>query len=157
MRIGLECATDTLRPVFLRCTHRLRSARSLFMAGSETTAKALSWTLYYLGKHPEMLRRCREEALRVAPLRYGFLTFHARRDTAAVLTAAPRDGYCWGAAPPYTMLWATSNHPLPSAASLYWLTDRPTKCLARLSPKHVCPCTRPTFVNRRNRTASGLH
>ena len=44
---------------------------SLFLAGSDTTAKTLSWTVYFLAKHPEMLLRCREEALRVAPLRYG--------------------------------------------------------------------------------------
>lgn len=42
---------------------------SLFLAGSETTAKTLSWAVYFLAKHPEMLSRCREEALRVAPLR----------------------------------------------------------------------------------------
>ncbi|CAN0250532.1 unnamed protein product, partial [Scytosiphon promiscuus] len=45
------------------------AVRSLFLAGSETTARTLSWTLYFVAKHPEMVSRCREEALRVAPLR----------------------------------------------------------------------------------------
>ncbi|CAM9435860.1 unnamed protein product [Hapterophycus canaliculatus] len=43
--------------------------KTLFLEGSETTAKTLSWTLYFLAKHPEMLSRCRKEALRVAPNR----------------------------------------------------------------------------------------
>lgn len=49
---------------------RVRPCCSLFVAGSETTAKALSWAIYFLAKNPEMHSRCREEALRVAPLRY---------------------------------------------------------------------------------------
>ncbi|CAM9573088.1 unnamed protein product, partial [Scytosiphon promiscuus] len=48
--------------------------KMLFLAGSETTAKTLSWTLYFLAKHPEMLLRCREEALRVAPLSGGMVS-----------------------------------------------------------------------------------
>ncbi|CBJ30458.1 cytochrome P450 [Ectocarpus siliculosus] len=44
-------------------------SKGLFLAGSETTAKTLSWAVYFLAKHPEMHLRCREEALRAAPLR----------------------------------------------------------------------------------------
>ncbi|CAN0125898.1 unnamed protein product, partial [Ectocarpus sp. 8 AP-2014] len=46
-------------------------SKGLFLAGSETTAKTLSWAVYFLAKHPEMNLRCREEALRAAPLRRG--------------------------------------------------------------------------------------
>ncbi|CAN0394924.1 unnamed protein product, partial [Ectocarpus sp. 12 AP-2014] len=46
-------------------------SKGLFIAGSETTAKTLSWAVYFLAKHPEMHSRCREEALRAAPLRRG--------------------------------------------------------------------------------------
>lgn len=42
---------------------------SLFMAGYETTSKTISWAMYILATNPEMHARCREEALRVAPLR----------------------------------------------------------------------------------------
>ncbi|CAM9461272.1 unnamed protein product [Ectocarpus fasciculatus] len=45
--------------------------KGLFLAGSETTAKTLSWAVYFLAKHPEIHSRCREEALRAAPLRRG--------------------------------------------------------------------------------------
>ncbi|CAM9729929.1 unnamed protein product [Ectocarpus sp. 4 AP-2014] len=45
--------------------------KGLFLAGSETTAKTLSWAVYFLAKYPEMHSRCREEALRAAPLRRG--------------------------------------------------------------------------------------
>lgn len=34
---------------------------TMFLAGHETTANALSWTFYLLGKHPEVARRMREE------------------------------------------------------------------------------------------------
>ena len=34
---------------------------TIFLAGHETTANALSWTFYLLGKHPEVARRLREE------------------------------------------------------------------------------------------------
>ncbi|MCB9594292.1 MAG: cytochrome P450 [Sandaracinaceae bacterium] len=34
---------------------------TMFLAGHETTATALSWTFYLLGKHPEVARRMREE------------------------------------------------------------------------------------------------
>ena len=42
---------------------------SLFLAGTDTTALTLSWTMYYLVKHPEAFARCRAEALEVAPAR----------------------------------------------------------------------------------------
>lgn len=48
----------------------MRSTGSLFIAGTETTAFSLAWSLYYLSKNPDRFKRCREEALRVAPLRY---------------------------------------------------------------------------------------
>lgn len=48
--------------------------KGLFVAGSETTAKALSWAIYFLAKNPEMHSRCREEALRVAPLSDGMIS-----------------------------------------------------------------------------------
>ena len=34
---------------------------TMFLAGHETTANALSWTYYLLGKHPEVARRMRAE------------------------------------------------------------------------------------------------
>ena len=39
---------------------------TLFVAGHETTATALAWSLYLLAKHPEALARAREEALALA-------------------------------------------------------------------------------------------
>jgi cytochrome P450 len=38
---------------------------TLFVAGHETTANALGWTLYLLGMHPEIQRRVREEVREV--------------------------------------------------------------------------------------------
>jgi cytochrome P450 len=38
---------------------------TLVLAGFETTANALTWTLYLLAKHPEVARKLEEEALRV--------------------------------------------------------------------------------------------
>ena len=35
---------------------------TMFLAGHETTANALSWTWYLLGQHPDLQRRLREEA-----------------------------------------------------------------------------------------------
>ncbi|CAN0228567.1 unnamed protein product [Pylaiella littoralis] len=52
----------------------LTHAKGLFLAGSETTAKTMSWAMYFLAKNPEMLSRCREEALRVAPLSDGMVS-----------------------------------------------------------------------------------
>ncbi|CAN0553684.1 unnamed protein product, partial [Ectocarpus sp. 12 AP-2014] len=49
-------------------------SKGLFIAGSETTAKTLSWAVYFLAKHPEMHSRCREEALRAAPLSDGLVS-----------------------------------------------------------------------------------
>eukprot|EP00903_Cladosiphon_okamuranus_P020514 g18832.t1 len=46
----------------------------LFMAGYETTSKAISWAMYILATHPEMHARVREEALRVAPLSGGMVS-----------------------------------------------------------------------------------
>jgi cytochrome P450 len=38
---------------------------TLFLAGHDTTAQTLSWTLYFLAQHPELAHRVRQEALRV--------------------------------------------------------------------------------------------
>ncbi|KAK0631974.1 cytochrome P450 [Immersiella caudata] len=38
---------------------------AILLAGRDTTASTLSWTLYELGRHPEAVRRLREEILRV--------------------------------------------------------------------------------------------
>lgn len=38
---------------------------TFLMAGHETTAKALTWALYLLARHPQEQQRCREEALAV--------------------------------------------------------------------------------------------
>lgn len=38
---------------------------TFLMAGHETTAKALTWALYLLARHPQEQQRCREEALSV--------------------------------------------------------------------------------------------
>jgi pentalenene oxygenase len=46
---------------------------AFFIAGSETTASALSWSLYLLSRHPEVLARLQDEVDRVltdAPARY---------------------------------------------------------------------------------------
>jgi len=54
---------------------------TIFLAGHETTANALSWTIYLLGKHPEVARRLREELALVLGDRrptasdYGQLTY----------------------------------------------------------------------------------
>ncbi len=54
---------------------------TMFLAGHETTANALSWTFYLLGKHPEIARRMREELRGVLGGRpptaddYGALTY----------------------------------------------------------------------------------
>eukprot|EP00752_Nemacystus_decipiens_P003173 g2936.t1 len=55
-------------------TEILPQVTGLFMAGYETTSKTISWAMYILAKHPEMLARCREEALRVAPLSGGIVS-----------------------------------------------------------------------------------
>eukprot|EP00903_Cladosiphon_okamuranus_P007588 g7361.t1 len=52
----------------------LKQVMGLFVAGSETTSRTMSWMTYYLAKHPEMHARCREEALRVAPLSGGIVS-----------------------------------------------------------------------------------
>lgn len=38
---------------------------TIFMAGHETTANALSWALYLLGQHPEVAQKIREESKKV--------------------------------------------------------------------------------------------
>jgi cytochrome P450 len=40
---------------------------TMLLAGEDTTANTLSWLLYLLDRHPECLRRVREEVRRVAP------------------------------------------------------------------------------------------
>ena len=40
---------------------------TMLMAGHETTANALAWTLFLLGRHPEIAARAAAEARRVAP------------------------------------------------------------------------------------------
>ncbi|MDX6431938.1 MAG: enediyne biosynthesis protein, partial [Streptosporangiaceae bacterium] len=54
---------------------------TLVMAGHETTAKALTWTLYLLDRHPEEAERLREEVDRALA---------GRTPTAADLSALPR-------------------------------------------------------------------
>jgi cytochrome P450 len=47
-------------------TKQLRDeVMTLVLAGFETTANALTWTLYLLSKHPDAARRLEEEAVRV--------------------------------------------------------------------------------------------
>eukprot|EP00903_Cladosiphon_okamuranus_P016169 g14922.t1 len=46
---------------------------------SETSALTLTWTMYFLAKHPEAFSRCRAEALLTAPLR-PFFPFAVRSD-----------------------------------------------------------------------------
>ena len=43
---------------------------TIFLAGHETTANALSWTLALLGQHPQWTERIREEIDRVGPVDY---------------------------------------------------------------------------------------
>eukprot|EP00904_Undaria_pinnatifida_P007026 jgi/Undpi1/3453/HiC_scaffold_16.g06825.m1 len=52
----------------------LHQATSLFFAGTDTTALTLSWTMYYLVKHPGALARCRAEALLAAPESNGMVS-----------------------------------------------------------------------------------
>lgn len=52
---------------------------TIFMAGHETTANALSWALFLLAKHPEVLQKMREEAIRVLGER-GTPTFENSRE-----------------------------------------------------------------------------
>ena len=54
---------------------------TLFIAGHETTAAALAWTLYLLGRHPEAYARARAEA-------------ELLRDRPATAADLPRLGYC---------------------------------------------------------------
>ncbi|CAN0519783.1 unnamed protein product [Laminaria digitata] len=39
----------------------------LFIAGTETTALTLSWAVYFLAVNPDMVARCRKEALAASP------------------------------------------------------------------------------------------
>jgi cytochrome P450 len=44
--------------------HQLRDqVATMFVAGSDTTATSVSWTLHHLAREPEWQRRCREEVL----------------------------------------------------------------------------------------------
>jgi cytochrome P450 len=54
---------------------------TLFIAGHETTASALAWTLYQLGQHPEAYARARTEA-------------QVLRDRPATVADLPRLGFC---------------------------------------------------------------
>ena len=67
--------------------------RSLFLAGTDTTALTLSWTMYYLVKYPEAFARCRAEAFRAAPARCGLVVYlsvyHDQHALWSVLAATP--------------------------------------------------------------------
>lgn len=52
----------------------LYQAKSLFLAGTDTTALTLSWTMYYLVKYPDVFARCRAEALQAAPASNGMVS-----------------------------------------------------------------------------------
>ncbi|MFT3770191.1 MAG: cytochrome P450 [Minicystis sp.] len=54
---------------------------TLFVAGHETTATALAWSLYLLARHPEAYARAKEEARRL-------------RGRSATLEDLPKLGYC---------------------------------------------------------------
>jgi cytochrome P450 len=45
----------------------LDEVMTLFVAGHETTAMALSWTLLVLGEHPDVQRKLRAELVRLGP------------------------------------------------------------------------------------------
>lgn len=96
--LAYQLSNNTLLNALIDCWHKndafevVPYARpcielfNMFMAGSETTAKALSWAMYYLAKHPEMLSRCREEALRAAPLRYRCFILFVTKSTSILPT-----------------------------------------------------------------------
>lgn len=44
----------------------VRHVKTLFIAGTETTALTLSWAMYFLSVNPDMAARCRAEALRAS-------------------------------------------------------------------------------------------
>jgi cytochrome P450 len=48
-------------PLAIRACRVCDQILTLIMAGHETTAKALSWTLYLLDQHPQELRRVQDE------------------------------------------------------------------------------------------------
>ena len=58
-------ATDETTGGAMSDTQVRDEAVTLFAAGHETSANALSWTLYLLSQHPEVVARLREEADRV--------------------------------------------------------------------------------------------
>jgi cytochrome P450 len=104
---------------------------TIFLAGHETTANALSWTFYLLGKHPEVARRLRaelEEVLDGRPptgadypaLRYTRMVFQeAMRlyPPAWVIARAPRHDVEIGGYPMragqriFLSPWVTHRHP----------------------------------------------
>lgn len=43
----------------------------LFLAGQETTSHTLAWALYFLAKRPEVMARCRTEAMEKISSRSG--------------------------------------------------------------------------------------
>ncbi|GFY55193.1 hypothetical protein TNIN_340611 [Trichonephila inaurata madagascariensis] len=56
LRITLGASFE--RPIFHR---RRRQSRSGYLRGYDTTAMALSWALYCLGRHPEIQQKVQEE------------------------------------------------------------------------------------------------
>lgn len=80
IHISVQDASLTVAPINAKlCSLGLLATInfcSLFLAGTDTTALTLSWTMYYLVKYPEAFARCRAEAIQAAPERcVDFLCF----------------------------------------------------------------------------------
>ncbi|CAM9835267.1 unnamed protein product [Ectocarpus fasciculatus] len=93
-------------------------SKGLFVAGSETTAKTLSWAVYFLAKHPEMHSRCREEALRAAPLSDGLVSSSEQASQLVYCSAVFKEVLRLVPAAPLVFLHSTETTTMESGLEL---------------------------------------
>eukprot|EP00752_Nemacystus_decipiens_P003174 g2937.t1 len=112
---GPKGADDRMK---LSDTEILPQVTGLFLAGSETTAKTISWAIYFLAKHPEMHARCREEALRVAPLSDGMVSTAEEASQLVFCAALFKETLRMWPAAPMIFLYSTEPFTLKSGVQV---------------------------------------